>query len=423
MRRWLLLLASVALLGAGPLAQAPLENPGGELTLENAVRLALMQSAELQAFDAGRRAAEARQLAAGWRPNPAAGLLAEDVGAGQRDGVQPQVTLQISHLIELGQKRAARMGVAGRDRALADIDYEAARLLVVSRIGEAFREVLADQAGAIHTARALGLAQEVHRTAQVRVEAGVASPIEVTRSELLVVAAERDDTAARYALVASRTRLSSLWGAADPRFARVVGDLTIMPDVPPLPALEAQATASPSALRWTIAVERRRAELAQARAAAVPDVTVHAGYRRHTTTGGQGVIVGGTIDLPLFGRTRDAQAAVVADIARAEADAEAARREVRLALHTAVAALAASREAALGLRDRAIPAARSVFEAVREGYSLGRFSLMDVLDAQRALAGTERDHLDALVAFHAAVAAIERLTGHPLPSPGARQVP
>ena len=423
MRRWLLLLAGVALFGGAPHAQTPQENPAGEITLADAVRVALLQSPELRAFAAGRRSAEARQLASTWRPNPAAGLLVEDLGASQRDGVQPQITLQVSHVLELGQKRAARLAVANQDRALADVDYEAARLLVLSRVGEEFRQVLADQAAAEHAARAVALAQEVHRAVQARVEAGVASPIEATRSELLVIAAERDDTAAGHALIASRTRLASLWGGADPRFERAAGDLTVMPEMPPLEALDAQAATAPSVLRWTVAVERRRAELAQVRASAVPDLTMHVGYRRHTTTGGQGVIVGGTIDLPLFGRPKDSQAAATADIARAEADADVVRREVRAALHSAAASLAAARASATALRDRAVPAARSVFEAVREGYSLGRFSLMDVLDAQRALAGTERDHLDALVAFHAAVAAIERLTGHPLPSPGARQVP
>ena len=66
------------------------------------------------------------------------------------------------------------------------------------------------------------------------------------------------------------------------------------------------------------------------------------------------------------------------------------------------------------LRTVAVPGSQQAFEAVTEGYRLGRFGLQDVLDAQRALIGAGSQHVQALADYLAAVAEVERLIGAPL---------
>ncbi len=137
MRPYVLSAALVWCLAGSANAQAPpvppVTNPTSAVSLRDAVSLALVQSPDLLAFDAGRRAAEARMLQAGRLPNPVLGTLIEDVGGSNRatDGasiVLPQTTVQLSQLVELGGKRAARQRLAGLDRDLVNWDYEAARL-------------------------------------------------------------------------------------------------------------------------------------------------------------------------------------------------------------------------------------------------------------------------------------------------------
>jgi cobalt-zinc-cadmium efflux system outer membrane protein len=47
------------------------------------------------------------------------------------------------------------------------------------------------------------------------------------------------------------------------------------------------------------------------------------------------------------------------------------------------------------------------------GFSLGKFSFLDVLDAQRSLFDSQRQLLDQLMASHRARAEIERIFGTP----------
>ena len=63
------------------------ETSGGRLTLADALARTLRRSPELAAFAYDERAAEARVLQAGIRPNPEASLVVEDIGADRKSVV------------------------------------------------------------------------------------------------------------------------------------------------------------------------------------------------------------------------------------------------------------------------------------------------------------------------------------------------
>ena len=66
------------------------------------------------------------------------------------------------------------------------------------------------------------------------------------------------------------------------------------------------------------------------------------------------------------------------------------------------------------LRSAVLPGSQQTFEAVSEGYRLGRFGYLDVLDSQRTLIGAGSQYLRALSDYHKAIANVERLIGAPL---------
>ena len=60
------------------------------------------------------------------------------------------------------------------------------------------------------------------------------------------------------------------------------------------------------------------------------------------------------------------------------------------------------------------PGAESAFDAATKGYGLGKFSFLDVLDAQRTLFQSRSQYLRALADYQRGVSEIERLIGGPL---------
>lgn len=405
--------------------EAPsIPNPTGPVSLQDAVTLALLHNPALAAFAWESRALEARILQVGRPPNPALDVQSQDLGAARVPGtdrdqpVQPQTTFQLSQVIELGGKRTARQRLAARDRDLAEWDYETARINVLTEVSRAFTDVLAAQETVALTDETTRLVTQVQESVAARVAAGVVSPIEETRANVSLAAVRAEAARARRTLDASRTRLALLWGSPAPVFPSVVGDLKAEP--PPLPAvggLTAMLDQNPELARWAAEVSQREAALALERTKRIVDVAVSAGYRRFTTVDSNAFVVGASVPLPLFNRNKDGIEEARIRLAKVYEERRAAEARVAALLADAYAALATAHDEITILRTAVMPGAQQTFDAVTEGYRLGRFGFLEVLDAQRTLIGAGSQYLRALSDYYKAVATVERLIGAPLPGP------
>lgn len=413
-------------------ADAPVfVNPTGPLSLREALALALLHNPALAAFAWETRALEARTIQAGRPPNPTLDLMAQDFGAGRTPGsnadqpVQPQATIQLSQVIELGGKRTARHQLATLNRDLAAWDYETARIEVFTELSRAFTAVLVAQETVALSEQAIGLVAQVQQSVGARVDAGVVSPIEATRASVALASARADAARAKRALEANRTRLALLWGSPTAAFSSATGDLATEP--PPLPAVSALTALleqNPELARWAAEMAQREAGLALERSRRVVDVAVSAGYRRYTTVDSNAFVVGASVPLPFFNRNAGAIEEARIRVAKGHEERRAAEARVAAALADAYAALAAAHDEVAIVRADVLPGAQQTFDAVSEGYRLGRFGFLDVLEAQRTLINARGQHLRALSAYRDAVVTVERLIGAPLPGfPGPSSSP
>jgi cobalt-zinc-cadmium efflux system outer membrane protein len=63
------------------------------------------------------------------------------------------------------------------------------------------------------------------------------------------------------------------------------------------------------------------------------------------------------------------------------------------------------------LEEEVLPAAREALELAERGFETGRFSQLDLLEAQRTLLELRRERIDAGMTRHTLVLEIERLLG------------
>ncbi|MHB1096388.1 MAG: TolC family protein [Gemmatimonadaceae bacterium] len=397
------------------------EDPSDTLSLRDAVALVLLHSPDLAAFAWEARAREARVLQAGRLPNPVIGVMSEDFGATSRSSggsasqaVQPQTTLQLSQLVELAGKRTARRGLAARDRDLAAWDYESARMDVLTRVTHAFIDVLFAQEMVGLTRQSAQLVREVQEGVVARVAAGMVSPLEATKADVAVAAADVESRRAQRLLDASRSRLAAHWGKSEATFPAAAGDLSDVNDLPPIAELRTRLVQNPELARWAVELSQREAALAVERAKRVPDVTLTAGYRRFGNVDIDAYVVGVALPLPLFDRNGGGTAEAVNRVRKAYEERRAAEARVSAALASTYNALASAHQELTALRETVLPRSEQIFAATNEGYRLGRFAYLDVLEAQRTLIGARGQYLRAVSDHHKAVADLERLIGAPL---------
>lgn len=402
-------------------SSASLVNPEGQITLVNALRLALLHSPELGAYAWEIRAREARMLQVGRPPNPQLGILVEDLGPSgfgstpnQQSDIQSQTTIELSQLVELGGKRAARMQLAAINRDLASWDFEAARINLLTRATHSFIDVLAAQETLNLSTQAQMLAEQVRETVGARVAAGVVSPIEETKADITVASARMEVEQARRALSAVRTRLGANWGASEAKFESATGNLRALRAMPSFAELRAQIAETPEIARWAVEIFQRQAALTLEQAKRVPDVNITGGYRRFHGSNNDALVIGGSIPLPIFDRNKGGIEEAQNHVAKAQEERRTAETRVFLALTDAYRAWSTAQAEVSTIESEILPAAQQTFDAISEGYRAGKFGYLDVLDAQRTLNGVRAQQLKAFTAYQQAATDMERLIGAPL---------
>lgn len=396
----------------------------GPLTFDAALELALRANPRLAVAAREREALDAAIVQARTRPNPDVSLLIEDTRPATR-----VTTLQLNQPIELGGKRGARIDAAERGRDAAVADYELQRAELRATVKAAFFDVLIAQERLRLAEESIELAQRATHAAARRVSAGVISPVEETKARVAETGVRLEAALAANELNAARLRLAASWGNPLPRFERAEGEAEVLPPLPDQAALAAGLVESPALARAGIEVERRRALTEVERSRRLGDLTVSLGARRNEELGLDQALLGVSLPLPLFNRN---QGNLLEALRRTDqARDELAAAELRLSgeLTLAYGQLKTAREETESLRRDVLPGAQSAFEATSRGFDLGKFSFLDVLDAQRTLFQARSHYLRALAGAHRAAADIERLLGgaapgampDPTPAPAAAQ--
>lgn len=404
--------ALLAVSSCASIAQAQSIDPalaGPPFTLSQALELAGASSPTLEAASAGIRSAEAARTVAGLRPNPSIVTQTENVaGSGQYRGVRSaETTAGLELPIEFGGKRSARVAVADArgQRAAIMAAMAAADLRLV--VTQAYVEAVAAERRLLTARAQAGLAAEALRAARIRVQAGRASPMEEQRADVVRINAEAAVERAMRTLEVARGNLARRIGQP------IAGalDLAWFDQVPaaygPAQPIDPGGTLAMAAAQADVATADAQVRLA--RSQRIPNITLSASARRLAATNDTAVVFGVSIPFPVF---NNGSAAIAQ--ARAERDQSDAQSRM-IALETAQAIAAAEAEvanAATTARTASGPALAAAQESARIariGYREGKFGQLDLLDAERTLSETRATAIDALAAYHDALARRDRL--------------
>lgn len=399
---------SHAALAQSERAVQPGEPPSG-LTMKAALTLARAQNSELAAVrnevEATDGAAQQSRIIA----NPVLSSTWEEVGKPGRS-----TSLEISQLIETGGKRSARIRAAGLGRDIATAEYDAKRIDVMTRVSQAFVDVLAAQRRKQISDQAVALAAQAADAVGKRVTAGKVSPVEETKAKLEAGAARIEAEQATRELASARKRLSAFWGNATPRFTEASGDLELLVVVPSLDTLEQRARSSPERMRAIAEVARRGALLDGEKAKRYPDFTLGAGVKRTLDTRENLPLFTLSMPLPIFDRNQGSLREALKRVDKARDEQSMIDTRLQSELGQTFERLKAIEMELTTLRDELLPGAKSAFDAATTGYQLGKFGFLDALDAQRTLFRSNQQYVKALAEYHRAIADLERLTGEPL---------
>jgi cobalt-zinc-cadmium efflux system outer membrane protein len=378
------------------------------MTLRDAVARAQKSAPGVRSAEASAAGAAASVQGAQLLPNPTLSVEAENIlGTGRyaRYGGS-ETTYSVAMPLELGGKRDARTRVAQAEQSVAQVGVTVAMADLTLKVTQAFIAVAASERRLELANQRRNLAIQAERVARLRVGAGKVSPIDEQRAVAQRLRADVDVQRAERAVNLVQANLARLVGATQPFsvVARWFGEASSETGFdmfgPPLSQVTAEAQ-----------VAAAKARVDAARRARIPDLTVSAGVRRLKETNDTAAVVALSIPIPVFNSGHAELVRARAELDKAEAERSAAALDLAETLASARADVADARASAVSAIGPELAAAQEAARIARIGYAEGKFSQLDLIEAERSLSQTQEAAIEALATFHDARARLARLLG------------
>ncbi len=383
--------------------------PTGELSLATALNLALNGHPELRAASREVDATTHSLAQAGVLPNPEFSTLIEDL-----DKTYRTTTIQFNQPLELGGKRGARIAVAESDQQLASADLALKRNEITANTYVAFHDVLVAQEQVRLLQQSLTLAQRASDATVRQVKAGAIAPIDETKARVAESTIRLELARAQAEQENARQHLASLWGSTVPRFNQVQGVVDRLPSINAAD-LSRSLERAPQLLRLKAELAQRQAQVEVERRRGIPDLTLSLGAKRDEQLGRNQAIVGFSMPLPVFDRNQDGLRAALARSGKVADELQAANIKLQNDVNTAYRRFDLARREITTQQRELLDSAQQALDVTTKGFSLGKFGLLEVLDAQRTLLQARSQYLRALSEAYRAAGDIQRMLGDATP--------
>ena len=381
------------------------------ISLDEATALALQANPDIAVALSGREVESGQALQAATRPNPTLSAQVEDLRSRNRIS-----TLLISQPLETAGKRDKRIAAADANLAIADADIRIAQAEISAKVYAAFYKVLAAQQAQSLATELLQIATTSKETTAKRVLAGKVSPVEETKAKVAEAGLKIELATANQQLSSAKKRLTSLWSKGlDPAETiafTVVGELDKFNKLPALSDLAAQLPNSPRLKKASLAITQKQALSEIEKSKQTPDVTISLGARRNEELGGiTQALIGLSVPIPLFDKNQGNLQSAKAREVQSQDEKTALENQLQTELAIAYARWQSQIEAIATYRQDILPGAQSAFDAARKGFDFGKFSFLEVLDAQRTLFQTKTQFIQTQASAHQAEADIQSILG------------
>lgn len=410
------MLAAAAAEPRAPVAPVAASQTYPQLTLADAIQRVLRDNPALRAAGFSLRAQDARRDQANLKPAWHGTVEAENfLGTGRVSGTSGlEATLRLGTVIERGDKRERRVDQADADKALLIADQDVSRLDLLAEVARRYIEVAANQEALALTRQATALANRSGELVEQRVRAAKAGEAEAGKARILVARATIAEEHAEHELKSSRVALAATWNAREPEFSRADSTFFDLPEPESLDRLVESLERNPDLARFASARRVEEARLALARATRAPDLTFNAGVRRLQAGNDRAFVF--SLSVPFGSAARAAPYEREAEFRRdaVDADAEAARADLYRTMYALYQELLHARTQVASLREKVIPEAERTLKATENGFGAGRYSYLELVDAQQQLLTVRSEAVSAASNYHLLFVELERLAGRSL---------
>jgi outer membrane protein, heavy metal efflux system len=419
LQQWLLVISfalPLATSSAGAIqAQTAQEQ---RLTLGDAVERARRSHPLIVAAKQRVAIAEAEKLESGLKPNPSLTVSGENFPLGPAPkgfefGSGVDWFAVYTQTFETGGKRNLRVSLAEHNLEVAQGEASAVERRVVFEVKVAYQRVASARLRVELLRENHTSLSQIAGLNEVRVKEGYIAEGDLIKARLEAQRVEFQLRRAGLEYVRTKIELLRAMGASSFEEGElsfeIAEELNFQPVSINTTLLREAAMRLPQVQAAQSRVERAESLLRLEQARVRPDITASVGYKRNGPDNALYAAV--SAPLPLYNRNQ-------AQIARAQAEVEAARAELQYAHNTVLAELAAARRS-VEFNQKQVESLRAEFLSLADesrsvslaAYREGAVDLLVLLDAQRVRSQAQELYFQALYDYQLAIHELERAAG------------
>ena len=403
---------------AAPAAQTPPASASTRISLDDAIRLALLHNHALQAIRSTIQQSLAEEITANLRPNPTLGLDAQFLPIFQPNKLDAdyldqsaQFDAGIGYLFERGRKRQHRLQAAKDQTAVVrSLVTDNERQLVFS-VSQQFVDVLLAESTLEFAQQDLDSFQKTVDISKERFRAGDMSEGDFLKIKLQLLQFQSDVSAAKLARLQSLAALRQLLGFETvPDDYDVQGALDYQPVHADLNGLKNVAALNRPDLRAAQqSVTAAESQFALQKANGKMDITGTFNYS-HTAAASSGSFFY-SMPLPIFNRNQGEIARAEYAITQAREQASETTQQVSTDVATAFANLQTNDQIIQLYQGGYVDQAKQSRDISEYAYRKGAASLLDYLDSERTYRANQLAYRQALASYMLALEQMRQATG------------
>ena len=394
------------------------------LSKQTVIKRVLGNNLELKALKSEVRSKEAlvRQAKA-WK-NPEFEVEAENVlGTGANKGFDSaEITYKFSEEFELWG-RGFRIQVAELELALSQNHYRQFKVSLLKRVDDLYGQMMAAQEKVLLAQEKVEQNNSLMTEIKRMVKAGRFSSVEEKRTHIRLSKSILAEKKSKKELAILKHQLSLLWGSKTPIFEEVVKaeiDLE-KEETDSLDTLQEQLALGPESKQLDIEKKLILLHLKQDQSKALPNLTLSGGIKDSRADNAQTWVLGAAFPFPIFDRNGGQIESAKANLEQKDKETEAAKQALYLQLTELYHQKSLIRENLVSLKTSIILDAQDVYQSVRKGYLKGRYSYLDLFDAQDSLFELKENYAEAVADFYRIRAEIWALVGNEIKLKGETQ--
>lgn len=409
-------LAIVAIATVASVACNAQEMPTGTISLRDALAAAMSSNPSLRSFPLRNEALLGERETADLKPALVAGAEIEDaLGTGDlNDFTGAEATLRLSSVIEMGDKRTARLGVVSRRIDVLNAERQVVEIDLLVEVVRRFIDVAIAQAQQDLQVQSTAIVEQTVSTIQPLVTAGQSPQLELDRARVAVVRAQLAEQAAASRLEEAKIRLANMWASNTPQFDAVASDILSVGQAGSIESILAELASNPNIEFFAVESRLLEAELRLMETRKQGDIEWSAGIRHLKEFDDTGLAF--SVSIPLFSKARAAGAerTARANLQELEMRRLAALNSIEGEIRSLHQALQQAITEVNTLQQQVIPVLLDVLEQTRLAYTVGNYSYVELISAQREFLDAQLSLISSAGNVHRIRAEIERLSGLPL---------